>query len=493
MSGKHTTEQQVGLYMTNRKTQTQKVSAARAGFSERTGRRIEKKEFQPTKGQKRAWRTRTDPLEAVWEPIVLPLLRSIPKITAVGIFDQLCANYSDLFDTRSRRTLERRINHWRQLHGPEKEAVFLQEHIPGELGITDFTVFNGEVTISGIPLPHRLFHYRLVASGWAFGQVVYGGESFSALATGLQQAFRASNGVPNYLRTDSLSAAFKNERERDDYTLRYTEFCRHYNVTGTRNNRGVAHENGAIESPNGHLKSQLRQALRIRGSNDFATRNDYEQFVQEIIKRRNDRKIDQFKSEQRQLQPLPVYDSVNYTEHVLRVSSTSTISIKRVTYSVPSRLIKNRVLVRLFDAHLELFCCGTHTLTLERVFAPKGRRGRNIDYKHIIGSLVKKPRAFRYSILREDILPTEDYRAIWTHVDQNLPADNACIYIVRLLHLAKNADCEAALGRYVLSQIHSGAMPSIIQCEDRFLNKNVRRPELLVHQHALSDYQSLLM
>ena len=391
--------------MTNRKTQTQKVSAARAGFSERTGRRIEKKEFQPTKGQERAWRTRIDPLEAVWEPIVLPLLQSIPKITAVGIFDQLCANYSDLFDTGSRRTLERRINHWRQLHWPEKEVVFLQEHIPGELGITDFTVFNGEVTISGIPLPHRLFHYRLVSSGWAFGQVVYGGESFSALASGLQQAFRASGGVPQKLRTDSLSAAFKNERECDDYTQRYSEFCCHYNVVGTRNNRGVAHENGAIEAPHGHLKSQLQQALLIRESNDFATRKEYEQFVQSIIKRRNDRKIDQFKSEQRQLQPLPAYDSVNYTEHLVRVSSTSTISIKRITYSVSSRLIGSQVLIRLFDDHLELWCCGTHTLTLERVFAPKGCRGRNIDYRQLIDSLVKKPRAFRHSILRDDILP----------------------------------------------------------------------------------------
>jgi hypothetical protein len=322
---------------------------------------------------------------------------------------------------------------------------------------------------------------------------VYGGESFSALASGLQQAFRASGGVPLKLRTDSLSAAFKNERERDDYTQRYTEFCRHYNVVGTRNNRGVAHENGAIESPHGHLKSQLQQALLIRDSYDFATRKEYEQFVHSIIKRRNDRKIDQFKSEQRQLQPLPAYDSVNYTEHLVRVSSTSTISIKRVTYSVSSRLIGSQVLVRLFDDHLELWCCGTHTLTLERVFASKGCRGRNIDYRHLIDSLVKKPRAFRHSILREDILPNEDYRAIWAYVDQKLPADNACIYIVRLLHLAKNADCEGALGRYIVAQTKSGTVPSIIQCEDRFLNKKVRRPELVVHQHSLSDYQSLLM
>jgi hypothetical protein len=63
------------------------------------------------------------------------------------------------------------------------------------------------------------------------------------------------------LRTDSLSAAYKNRQEQDDFTERFAGFCRHYGVQATRNNRGVAHENGAIESPNNHIKQQLKQAL----------------------------------------------------------------------------------------------------------------------------------------------------------------------------------------------------------------------------------------
>ena len=43
----------------------------------------------------------------------------------------------------------------------------------------------------------------------------------------------------------------------------------HYHMEPTRNNRGVAHENGAIESPHGHLKHAIRDALLMRGTMDF--------------------------------------------------------------------------------------------------------------------------------------------------------------------------------------------------------------------------------
>jgi len=63
-----------------------------------------------------------------------------------------------------------------------------------------------------------------------------------------------------------LSAAFCNlERNvRDDLTLRYEELCAHYGMRPSRNNRGIAHENGAIESSHGHLKRMIADALLLR-------------------------------------------------------------------------------------------------------------------------------------------------------------------------------------------------------------------------------------
>ena len=230
----------------------------------------------------------------------------------------------------------------------------------------------------------------------------------------------------------------------------------------------------------------------MRGSHDFNRREDYEAFVQNLLKQRNRRLYSAFLEEQRQLQPLPATQRVNYTEHLLSVSRNSTITIKHVLYSVPSRLVNSRVLVRLFDAKLELWCAGEYTLTLTRLFAHLGVRQRSIHYQHVIESLIKKPRAFRFAQWRDDLLPNEDYRCIWQHANTQLPADDACKYMVGLLHLAKKANCEDALGRHALAQIEQASRFSLLDCQQRFLNVIPMIPSLRIKQHALSDYQALL-
>jgi hypothetical protein len=157
------------------------------------------------------------------------------------------------------RTLQRRVKHWRALYGQDKER-----HLPGRLGLSDFTELKGiEVTIRGEVLSHRLYHFRLAYSGWCYVKVVLGGESFTALAEGLQLALGRLGGCPQEHRTDSLSAAFKNLmlEADEDLTTRYEALCGDSGMRPSRNNRGAAHENGSIESPPGHFKRRLGQAL----------------------------------------------------------------------------------------------------------------------------------------------------------------------------------------------------------------------------------------
>lgn len=118
------------------------------------------------------------------------------------------------------------------------------------------------ITIAGEPLDHRLYHFRLAFSGFEHAHVVLGGESFVALAEGLQNALWALGGVPREHRSDSLSAAFRNlaADAREDLTQRYAALM-HYGMAATRNNAGIAHENGSIESAHGHLKRALEEAL----------------------------------------------------------------------------------------------------------------------------------------------------------------------------------------------------------------------------------------
>ncbi len=140
------------------------------------------------------------------------------------------------------------------------------------MGLSDFTDMGAlGIMIAGARFDHRLYHFRVAFSGFEYAHVVLGGESFVALAEGMQNALWALGWVPEQHRSDSLSAAFCNlDRDaQEDLTRRYEELCAHYGMMPSRNNRGVAHENGSIESSHGHLKNALGDELLLRGSREF--------------------------------------------------------------------------------------------------------------------------------------------------------------------------------------------------------------------------------
>ena len=293
MSGSRITMQQVRLYMNSRKQgQTQEQASAKAGVSERSGRRIEDGQISVLEHKERHWRTRKDPFAEVWDSEIIPLLKKQPALDATTLFEDLQDRHRGRFGNGKKRTFQRRVKAWKALHGPDKEVMFRQVQEPGRQGLSDFTELKDTtVTIAGEPLEHRLYHFRLAYSGWSHVTVVLGGESFSALAEGLQEALWRLGGAPLEHRTDSLSAAFKNlsVEAQKDLTERYEALCAHYAMAATRNNRGVSHENGAVESPHGHIKRRIAQALLLRESADFATLEDYRQWLDALVGRFNRR------------------------------------------------------------------------------------------------------------------------------------------------------------------------------------------------------------
>ena len=237
------------------------------------------------------------------------------------------------------------------------KAIFRQVHEPGRLGLSDFTDMRSlAVTISGVSLDHRLYHFRLAYSGFCHAHVVLGGESFVAIAEGLQNALWALGGAPCEHRSDSLSAAFHNlkRQARDDLTDRYDALCAHYRMTPSRNNRGIAHENGAIEGPHGHLKRALEDALLMRGSRDFEDLVAYRRFIDEIVSRINARNLRRIEVERALLQPLPKRRTADFEEVPVTVTSSGGFTLRKVFYSVPSRLIGHRLRVRLYGLVVEM-------------------------------------------------------------------------------------------------------------------------------------------
>ena len=119
--------QQVRVYMSNRNQgYTQVTAAAKAGFSERTGRRIEKGGYTADSPALRRWRTRKDPFAEVWDSEIVPRLEEAPKLQAVTLLADLQARHPGKYPNKLKRTLQRRIWKWRALDGPDKEVMFRQ-------------------------------------------------------------------------------------------------------------------------------------------------------------------------------------------------------------------------------------------------------------------------------------------------------------------------------------------------------------------------------
>jgi hypothetical protein len=408
LPGRHITDCQMRLYMSFRQADTPTIAAAKAGFSAATAYRIEQDPRLPSQKKEPRGRRRRDPLAEVWDSEIVPLLKSAPGLRPVAIFDEIRRRHPEI-GVGVRRTLERRIGAWRALSGAEQDVIFRQEHPPGRLGLSDFTDMGEHgVNIAGVPLDHRLYHFRLAFSGWEHAHVVLGGESFVALAEGLQNALWALGRAPLHHRSDSLSAAFRNldADTRQDQTRRYEALCAHYRMQPTRNNRGLAHENGSIESPHGHLKRAIEDALLLRGSRDFDTLEAYRGFVDELVGRRNARNRKRLDLERPALQALPARRTTDYEERIVTVTSTSGFTLKKVFYSVPSRLIGHRLRVRLYDDRLECFLGATPLLTLRRGQPQSsGKHGHVVDYRHVIHALRRKPMALLNLVYREQLFP----------------------------------------------------------------------------------------
>ena len=161
LPGRHITDCQTRLYMSFRQADTPTIAAAKAGFSTATAYRLEQDLQLPSQKRSPRRRRRQDPLAAVWDSEVVPLLKSVPGLRPVAIFDEIRRRHPEI-GAGVRRTLERRIRAWRALNGAEQDVIFRQEHPPGRLGLSDFTDMGDHgVSIAGVPLDHRLYHFRL--------------------------------------------------------------------------------------------------------------------------------------------------------------------------------------------------------------------------------------------------------------------------------------------------------------------------------------------
>jgi hypothetical protein len=491
--GKKITDHQVQKYKQHRLKINQVAAAAKAGISERSAQRLEHSEALPSQHEARRWRTRADPLASVWNSEVVPLLEADAMLNAVTLLEEMQRRYPGSYGTNILRTLQRRVRQWRAVHGPEREVFFAQEHPPGRLGLSDFTVCDElEVVVAGVAFPHRIYQFALAHSGWRHATVVEGGESFIALSTGLQSALWHLGGVPEEHRTDSLSAAFNNLAEQAELTRRYAALCKHYDMRASRCNPGQSQENGSIESRHDSLKTALDQELRLRGSRCFDDRSAYDRVVEKIVARLNARVAVRLLAERAALHALPPRRTAEYEEVPARVSKYAIFTVRGAQYSAPSRLIGQRMTARLYADHIECWLGDTRVLERPRLTHCDGQRHpRDIDYRHLIGALRRKPGAFARWVLRDAMFPRAVYRQTWERLSARLSEREACKTIVGLLVLAADGH-EAQLATELEQLVELDQLPDLIALSALLAPRPGVLPSVKVELPDLAGFDALL-
>lgn len=445
------TDVQVRIAMRERKIgKSQEQAAAKANLrSRKTVRKYEKLGLLPGQIQQpRAYRTRPDAFTEDW-PTLEKMLADAPELEAKTLFDWLCEQKPGRYQEGQLRTLQRRVAQWRALN-QEQTATLDQIRTPGEMMQMDGTWMTSlGVTIGGEPFKHMLLHCVLPYSNWEWGRVVQS-ESLGAVHLGLQSALLQLGYLPRIIQTDNSSAATRRlgqeetgeEGKERAYTDEYLRILNHYGLEPQTIHIGASNENGDVEASNGALKRGVKQQLLLRGSNDFETLGAYEQFLFGVMASRNKGRQARLAEEIATMRPLRETPLATSRKLQARVNRGSLIRVMGKTYSVPTSLIGKMATVVVHEWSLEIYYAGQLVESVPRLI---GNEAHRVNYRHVVGSLLRKPGGFRQYRYREDLFPTLVFRRAWDALNERYTPRRADLTYLRVLHLAATRlECDVA-------------------------------------------------
>src|SRR5580692_6270883 len=414
-------------------------AAAKAGMDRKTAKKHRLKSRLPSQtaeqAASRTWRTRKDPFSDVWSEVEALLERG-PGWEVKSLFEELQRRYPGRFTDGQLRTLQRRVKQWLAKHGPDKEVFFAQHHVPGRLGASDFTrMADLDVTINGEPFAHMVYHFVLTHSNWEDVTVCFS-ESFESFCDGFQNAVWKLGGVPAEHRSDRMSLAVQASGSLF-FTRRYQAVMAHYDVRPQAINAGKGHENGDAEQSHNRFKNAVRQALLLRGSRDFPSREAYAAFLHDVCAKRNAKNKEAFESEKKQLRCLPAQRLESFRRRSVRVQSGSTVAIERNIYSVQARLIGEMVEARIYADTIEVWYGQRKEEVLPRL---RGRNKHRINYRHVIVWLVRKPGAFAGYRYRAEMFPTSRFRMAYDYLAATASGRSVREYLEILQLAAKHSE-----------------------------------------------------
>jgi len=437
--------------------------------------------------QGRGWRTHADPFEADW-PQMERILQDAPELEAKTLFEHLMELRPGQYGLNQLRTFQRRVKTWRALSGPEKEIFFPQAHRAGEAAQTDFTwATELGITILGEPFEHMLCVTVLPFSLWQWATVCFS-ESMSALREGVQNAFFRLGYVPEFHQTDNSTAATHDiTTGKRGFNAEYLALMRHLSLQPRTTEVGAKEQNGSVEATNGALKRAIKQHLLLRGSRDFESRDTYERWLAGLFEKRNGDRAARLKEELVAMRPLGVRRLPAYAVVDVRVGSGSTIRVKSNTYSVPSRLIGEKVRVCVFDDRLDVYWSGALQASRERV---RGKTAFAVAWRDVIGWLVKKPGAFRRYRYRDALFLSDVFRRAYERLDASLSTWSADMNYLQVVLLARET-CLDDVEHALLELEAAGELPRFENVRARAGGEQPIRPEVDVGEPELASYDDL--
>ncbi len=470
-----------------RQTGNKETAAFKAGMDPKTGKRYLKMGKLPSELKKQHdWATRKSPFEG-HEADIERIFTVNPGIKSSTIMNYLMKKNPGKFTENQVRTLQRMKKKWLALHGPEKEIVFEQIHKPGVLSASDYTDMSKlEITINREFFKHKIFHFILPYSNWETGNICFS-ESFESLSEGIQKALWKLGGVTPKHRTDNLTAAVKCSGNSREFQKKYVALLEHYGMKGEKINPNSPNENGDSEQSHFRFKDAVDQALMLRGSRNFESREKYESFIETIFTELNSNRKKRFQEELEHLKPLPQKKQDSYDVIYVAVRRGSTINVKTKSYSVPSRLIGEKVRVHLYHDKIRVFYGQQLVEEFERII---GSREARIDYRHVITYLLRKPGAFENYRYREELYPSVLFRKVY----DSLSADdfNGTKAYLRILDLASRYGQESV--EKVLSEEtnYTLKLPEIVKSKLDTSLVSKTAEDVKVETPKLTDYDSFL-
>lgn len=348
-----------------------------------------------------------------------------------------------------------------------------QLHDPGEEAEVDFGEF--KAWVDGTLVKLWMFCLRLSASGRGF-HVAFANQAQEAFLEGHRLAFEHLGGVPARIRYDNLKPAVVKVlmgRDRVEHE-RFVALRSHYGYDSFYCTPGVdgAHEKGGVEGEVGRFRR--RHLVPVPRVADLAELNE---LIAAGDRTDDDRRIghrsetvgEAFTVEAPFLAALPADAFECFTELSAKVDTKARVCVRQSWYSVPVRLARRRVTVRLHARHLEVLddrhkVVATHVRSLH-----KGTETLVLD--HYLEVLMRKPGAMAGSIALAQARAagafSDAHDRFWSQARRQLGDGAGTRALCKVLLLHRNMPAEAVAAGIDAAISVGSVDPEVVAIEAR--------------------------